>query len=165
MTTLPHKESSGWTKPAPPPYLTALCTKCLTTALERCRYDTSFCTTFLLPSKSSKKITNLLSWPKKLDFRTPPGFDRTRNAEIGNKDIKLKHLEEAFTSEHWLVRIYKVNKLENRHRVEHKLRSTNTNKQKYTSKKVSWYSCLSWSQPNEFVFSSICGASSGLLKW
>uniref|UniRef100_I3K8C6 dolichyl-diphosphooligosaccharide--protein glycotransferase n=1 Tax=Oreochromis niloticus TaxID=8128 RepID=I3K8C6_ORENI len=39
---------------------------------------------------------------------TPPGFDRTRNAEIGNKDIKLKHLEEAFTSEHWLVRIYKV---------------------------------------------------------
>uniref|UniRef100_A0A8C8IHH4 Dolichyl-diphosphooligosaccharide--protein glycosyltransferase subunit STT3B n=1 Tax=Oncorhynchus tshawytscha TaxID=74940 RepID=A0A8C8IHH4_ONCTS len=42
-----------------------------------------------------------------LDFRTPPGFDRTRNAEIGNKDIKFKHLEEAFTSEHWLVRIYK----------------------------------------------------------
>uniref|UniRef100_A0A6Q2YTZ9 Dolichyl-diphosphooligosaccharide--protein glycosyltransferase subunit STT3B n=1 Tax=Esox lucius TaxID=8010 RepID=A0A6Q2YTZ9_ESOLU len=49
-----------------------------------------------------------------LDFRTPPGFDRTRNAEIGNKDIKLKHLEEAFTSEHWLVRIYKVKKEENR---------------------------------------------------
>uniref|UniRef100_A0A8K9XH87 dolichyl-diphosphooligosaccharide--protein glycotransferase n=1 Tax=Oncorhynchus mykiss TaxID=8022 RepID=A0A8K9XH87_ONCMY len=49
-----------------------------------------------------------------LDFRTPPGFDRTRNAEIGNKDIKFKHLEEAFTSEHWLVRIYKVKKLENR---------------------------------------------------
>uniref|UniRef100_A0A667ZUG8 Dolichyl-diphosphooligosaccharide--protein glycosyltransferase subunit STT3B n=1 Tax=Myripristis murdjan TaxID=586833 RepID=A0A667ZUG8_9TELE len=46
-----------------------------------------------------------------LDFRTPPGFDRTRNAEIGNKDIKLKHLEEAFTSEHWLVRIYKVKNL------------------------------------------------------
>lgn len=71
-----------------------------------------------------------------LDFRTPPGFDRTRNAEIGNKDIKLKHLEEAFTSEHWLVRIYKVKKLENRDRVEHKLRSTDTTKQKYTSKKV-----------------------------
>uniref|UniRef100_A0A7N8YGM0 Dolichyl-diphosphooligosaccharide--protein glycosyltransferase subunit STT3B n=1 Tax=Mastacembelus armatus TaxID=205130 RepID=A0A7N8YGM0_9TELE len=74
-----------------------------------------------------------------LDFRTPPGFDRTRNAEIGNKDIKLKHLEEAFTSEHWLVRIYKVKKLENRDRVEHKLRSTDTTKQKYTSKKVSRY--------------------------
>lgn len=72
-----------------------------------------------------------------MDFRTPPGFDRTRNAEIGNKDIKLKHLEEAFTSEHWLVRIYKVKKLENRSRVEHKLRSTDSTKQKYTSKKVS----------------------------
>ena len=77
-----------------------------------------------------------LFFPFKLDFRTPPGFDRTRNAEIGNKDINLKHLEEAFTSEHWLVRIYKVKKLENRDRVEHKLRSTDTTRQKYTSKKV-----------------------------
>uniref|UniRef100_A0A8K9XBN7 Dolichyl-diphosphooligosaccharide--protein glycosyltransferase subunit STT3B n=1 Tax=Oncorhynchus mykiss TaxID=8022 RepID=A0A8K9XBN7_ONCMY len=71
----------------------------------------------------------------KLDFRTPPGFDRTRNAEIGNKDIKFKHLEEAFTSEHWLVRIYKVKKLENREPLEHKLRSI-VPRQKYTSKKV-----------------------------
>uniref|UniRef100_A0A6Q2XN84 Dolichyl-diphosphooligosaccharide--protein glycosyltransferase subunit STT3B n=1 Tax=Esox lucius TaxID=8010 RepID=A0A6Q2XN84_ESOLU len=73
-----------------------------------------------------------------LDFRTPPGFDRTRNAEIGNKDIKLKHLEEAFTSEHWLVRIYKVKKEENRAPLDHSPRSTITNKQKYTSKKV-WF--------------------------
>uniref|UniRef100_A0A7M4EA42 Dolichyl-diphosphooligosaccharide--protein glycosyltransferase subunit STT3B n=1 Tax=Crocodylus porosus TaxID=8502 RepID=A0A7M4EA42_CROPO len=60
-----------------------------------------------------------------LDFRTPPGFDRTRNAEIGNKDIKFKHLEEAFTSEHWLVRIYKVKKLDNRETLDHKPRVTN----------------------------------------
>lgn len=79
----------------------------------------------------------VVSHPLQLDFRTPPGFDRTRNAEIGNKDIKLKHLEEAFTSEHWLVRIYKVKKLENRDRVENKLRGTDSTKQKYTSKKVS----------------------------
>uniref|UniRef100_H3D8I3 Dolichyl-diphosphooligosaccharide--protein glycosyltransferase subunit STT3B n=2 Tax=Tetraodon nigroviridis TaxID=99883 RepID=H3D8I3_TETNG len=70
-----------------------------------------------------------------LDFRTPPGFDRTRNAEIGNKDIKFKHLEEAFTSEHWLVRIYKVKKLENREALDHKPRNVG-NKQKYTSKKT-----------------------------
>ncbi|KAI3358710.1 hypothetical protein L3Q82_015119, partial [Scortum barcoo] len=69
-----------------------------------------------------------------LDFRTPPGFDRTRNAEIGNKDIKFKHLEEAFTSEHWLVRIYKVKNLDNREPLDHKLRSV-VSKQKYTSKK------------------------------
>ncbi|MGH0160304.1 UNVERIFIED_CONTAM: hypothetical protein FKN15_072140 [Acipenser sinensis] len=72
-----------------------------------------------------------------LDFRTPPGFDRTRNAEIGNKDISFKHLEEAFTSEHWLVRIYKVKKLDNREVLDHKPRITNTiPKQKYLSKKI-----------------------------
>lgn len=42
------------------------------------------------------------------DPRAPAGFDRTRNVEIGNKNIKLEHLEEAYTTEHWLVRIYKV---------------------------------------------------------
>lgn len=31
-----------------------------------------------------------------------------RNAEIGNKDFELDVLEEAYTTEHWLVRIYKV---------------------------------------------------------
>ncbi|XP_057280976.1 dolichyl-diphosphooligosaccharide--protein glycosyltransferase subunit STT3B isoform X1 [Pezoporus wallicus] len=73
-----------------------------------------------------------------LDFRTPPGFDRTRNAEIGNKDIKFKHLEEAFTSEHWLVRIYKVKQLDNRETLDHKPRVTSiVPKQKYLSKKTS----------------------------
>ncbi|GAB5366072.1 hypothetical protein AAMO2058_001113000 [Amorphochlora amoebiformis] len=38
------------------------------------------------------------------------GFDRTRNTEIGKKDISFKYLEEAFTSEHWMVRIYRVKK-------------------------------------------------------
>ncbi len=49
-----------------------------------------------------------------LDFRSPTGFDRTRNVEIGNKNIRLTHLEEAYTTEHWLVRIYKVKDLTNR---------------------------------------------------
>ncbi|XP_040581769.1 dolichyl-diphosphooligosaccharide--protein glycosyltransferase subunit STT3A [Lepeophtheirus salmonis] len=44
----------------------------------------------------------------------PPGYDRVRNAEIGNKDFELDVLEEAYTSEHWLVRIYKVKDLPNR---------------------------------------------------
>lgn len=43
-------------------------------------------------------------------FRGPAGFDRTRNAVIGNKDFDLTYLEEAYTSEHWLVRIYRVKK-------------------------------------------------------
>lgn len=53
-----------------------------------------------------------------LDFRSPAGYDRTRGVEIGNKNFKLTHLEEAYTSEHWLVRIYKVKDLENREKVE-----------------------------------------------
>lgn len=44
----------------------------------------------------------------RLDMRHPAGFDRTRGVEIGRKHFTLDYLEEAFTSEHWLVRIYKV---------------------------------------------------------
>ncbi|KAK6174523.1 hypothetical protein SNE40_017783 [Patella caerulea] len=44
----------------------------------------------------------------------PTGYDRVRNTEIGNKDFELEVLEEAYTTEHWLVRIYKVKNLENR---------------------------------------------------
>ncbi|XP_041973833.1 dolichyl-diphosphooligosaccharide--protein glycosyltransferase subunit STT3A [Aricia agestis] len=44
----------------------------------------------------------------------PPGYDRVRGAEIGNKDFNLDVLEEAYTTEHWLVRVYKVKPLHNR---------------------------------------------------
>ncbi|EEY58025.1 dolichyl-diphosphooligosaccharide-protein glycosyltransferase subunit STT3A, putative [Phytophthora infestans T30-4] len=47
------------------------------------------------------------------DYQRPPGFDRARNTEVGVKNIKLTHLEEAFTSEHWIVRIFKVKKQPN----------------------------------------------------
>uniref|UniRef100_A0A1B0CZK6 dolichyl-diphosphooligosaccharide--protein glycotransferase n=2 Tax=Phlebotomus papatasi TaxID=29031 RepID=A0A1B0CZK6_PHLPP len=46
----------------------------------------------------------------KLDYRGAAGYDRTRNSVIGNKDFELTYLEEAYTSEHWLVRIYRVKK-------------------------------------------------------
>ena len=42
------------------------------------------------------------------------GYDRVRNTEIGNKEFELEVLEEAYTTEHWLVRIYKVKDLTNR---------------------------------------------------
>ncbi|MCP9262928.1 Dolichyl-diphosphooligosaccharide--protein glycosyltransferase subunit STT3 [Dirofilaria immitis] len=32
------------------------------------------------------------------------GFDRVRHAEIGNKDFELDFLEEAYTTEHWIVK-------------------------------------------------------------
>ena len=36
------------------------------------------------------------------------GYDRVRNAEIGESEFSLKYFEEVFTSQHWLMRIYRV---------------------------------------------------------
>ncbi len=44
----------------------------------------------------------------KIKREEEPGYDSVRRTVIGNKNIKLKHFEEAFTSERWLVRIYRV---------------------------------------------------------
>lgn len=44
----------------------------------------------------------------------PPGYDRVRQTEIGDKNPELQHLEEAFTSQNWIVRIFKVKDLSNR---------------------------------------------------
>ncbi|KAL9649936.1 hypothetical protein ABK040_003058 [Willaertia magna] len=48
------------------------------------------------------------------EYNRAPGFDRVRQVEIGNKNFELEHLEEAFTSEHFIVRIFKVKKEANR---------------------------------------------------
>jgi len=42
------------------------------------------------------------------------GKDFARNQKIGYPDITFNHFTEAFTSENWLVRIYKMNKPNNR---------------------------------------------------
>ena len=44
------------------------------------------------------------------DVGKPTGYDRVRATEIGRKKYKLKHFEEVLTTEHWIVRIYKVKK-------------------------------------------------------
>lgn len=48
------------------------------------------------------------------EYGKPPGYDRARGVEIGNKDVKLEYLEEAFTTSNWIVRIYKVKPPTNR---------------------------------------------------
>nr|XP_010940347.1 dolichyl-diphosphooligosaccharide--protein glycosyltransferase subunit STT3B isoform X2 [Elaeis guineensis] len=48
------------------------------------------------------------------EYGKPTGYDRARGVEIGNKDIKLEYLEEAFTTSNWIVRIYKVKPPKNR---------------------------------------------------
>ncbi|GAB6031997.1 Dolichyl-diphosphooligosaccharide--protein glycosyltransferase subunit stt3b [Chamberlinius hualienensis] len=80
---------------------------------------------FRVDSEGSPTLLNCLMYKLsyyrfgelRLDFRTAPGFDRTRNAIIGNKDFDLEYLEEAYTTEHWLVRIYKVKQPVNRLKV------------------------------------------------
>ena len=42
------------------------------------------------------------------EYGKPMGYDRARSREIGRKNFELTTMEEAFTSEHWIVRIYKV---------------------------------------------------------
>lgn len=41
-------------------------------------------------------------------FGAPRGYDRVRNTVIGKTDFELKYFEEVFTSEHWMMRIYRV---------------------------------------------------------
>eukprot|EP00250_Pteridium_aquilinum_P014676 c22137_g1_i1 orf=301-2505(+) len=48
------------------------------------------------------------------EYGKPPGWDRARGVEIGNKDVELHHLEEALTTSNWIVRIYKVKAPKNR---------------------------------------------------
>lgn len=48
------------------------------------------------------------------EHNKPTGYDRVRGYEIGLKDYELQHLDEAFTSEHWIVRIFKVKRPANR---------------------------------------------------
>ncbi|KAJ6228313.1 dolichyl-diphosphooligosaccharide--protein glycosyltransferase subunit stt3a [Anaeramoeba flamelloides] len=53
-------------------------------------------------------------WEVKTEGNRPSGYDRVRNTVMGNQNYELEAVEEAFTSEHWIVRIYKVLKKENR---------------------------------------------------
>ena len=101
---------------------------------------------FRVDSEASQTMLNCLMYKlsyyrfgdMKLDFRNPAGFDRTRNAVIGKRNFELTYLEEAYTSEHWLVRIYRVKKPNefNRPKLD-KARRRFISKSKFVSKKVS----------------------------
>uniref|UniRef100_A0A915BMQ0 dolichyl-diphosphooligosaccharide--protein glycotransferase n=3 Tax=Parascaris univalens TaxID=6257 RepID=A0A915BMQ0_PARUN len=71
----------------------------------------------------------------KLGYQQPAGLDRTRGYVIGKKDIVLEHLEEAYTSENWLVRIYKVKRPNNRPAVKYQKRQIKSWKPVLISKK------------------------------
>jgi len=101
---------------------------------------------FRVDSEGSPTLLNCLMYKLsyyrfgelKMDYRSPSGYDRTRNAVIGHKDFDLTYLEEAYTSEHWLVRIYRVKKPDefNRPRIEPEDREI-PKKKSFVSKKNS----------------------------
>ncbi|KAI8022624.1 Dolichyl-diphosphooligosaccharide--protein glycosyltransferase subunit STT3A [Camellia lanceoleosa] len=71
------------------------------------------------------------------------GFDRVRQTEIGKKHFKLSHFEEAFTTHHWMVRIYKLKPLKNRIRGKTKKSkaktSSTTTSKRSRSRKNPWH--------------------------
>ncbi|CAD5220725.1 unnamed protein product [Bursaphelenchus xylophilus] len=71
----------------------------------------------------------------RMSFNHPGGMDRTRGYAIGFKDYKLEHLEEAYTTENWLVRIFKVVDKSNRPKVKYSDRKIKSKKSPAISKK------------------------------
>ncbi|KAJ7532116.1 hypothetical protein O6H91_14G073000 [Diphasiastrum complanatum] len=63
------------------------------------------------------------------------GYDRVRRTEIGKKHFKLAYFEEVFTTQHWMVRIYKLKPSKNRQRGKNK-RKTKAVSKKITRKPI-----------------------------
>ncbi|KAI1721475.1 oligosaccharyl transferase STT3 subunit domain-containing protein [Ditylenchus destructor] len=72
----------------------------------------------------------------RIGYNQPAGFDRTRGYVIGRKDISLEYLEEAYTTENWLVRIYKVVHPHNRPNIKYQDRQVKTKKSPSLPKKT-----------------------------
>merc|ERR1712038_984445 len=102
---------------------------------------------FRIDNEGTKTLLNCLMYKLsyyrfgelKLNYNSPAGYDNTRNAVIGNKDISLTYLEEAYTSSRWFVRIYRVEKPDefNRPRIPYSQRKIKTKSSRYVSKKSS----------------------------
>ncbi|KAA3679507.1 dolichyl-diphosphooligosaccharide---protein glycosyltransferase [Paragonimus westermani] len=60
------------------------------------------------------KLSYYRFWEVQTDRNQPHGFDRVRGQTIGHRNFDLDGVEEAFTSENWLVRIYRVKPRANR---------------------------------------------------
>jgi dolichyl-diphosphooligosaccharide--protein glycosyltransferase len=71
-----------------------------------------------------------------MGFNQPAGLDRTRGYAIGVKDFSLTHLEEAYTTENWLVRVYRVINRNNRPAVKYADRQVKSKRSRSASKKV-----------------------------
>ncbi|KAI3771446.1 hypothetical protein L6452_02610 [Arctium lappa] len=67
------------------------------------------------------------------------GYDRVRRTEIGKKHFKLTHFEEVFTTQHWMVRIYKLKPERNRIRGKTKKYRSKSRRTGSSMKKNPWH--------------------------
>ncbi|MEW5300470.1 MAG: hypothetical protein WDW36_003400 [Sanguina aurantia] len=73
-------------------------------------------TDYRIDAQGTKTMLNTLMYKLSyLDFAEASersigtrGMDRVRNTVIGKLSVKLRYFEEVFTSEHWMMRIYRV---------------------------------------------------------
>lgn len=64
------------------------------------------------------KLSYYRTWEIMTAMGQPMGFDTVRNVNPGYKNFKLNYFTEAFTSDKWIIRIYKRNPRGNREAVE-----------------------------------------------
>jgi dolichyl-diphosphooligosaccharide--protein glycosyltransferase len=64
------------------------------------------------------KLCYYRTWEVDTAYGKPKGYDNVRNANPGYKNFKLHYFTEAFTSERWIVRIYRRNNRTNREAIE-----------------------------------------------
>ena len=64
------------------------------------------------PDTFKESLMYKMSFYRFGDLFGPSGMaqDRVRGAQVNTRDIRLDTLEEAYTTEHWIVRLYKVKK-------------------------------------------------------
>eukprot|EP00124_Ichthyophonus_hoferi_P002410 Ihof_evm5s163 gene=Ihof_evmTU5s163 len=62
------------------------------------------------PEAMKNSLMYMMSYYRFDELPQYQGYDRVRNAQQGRTNIKFEHMDEVYTSEHWLVRIYKVRK-------------------------------------------------------
>lgn len=60
------------------------------------------------------KLSYYRTWDVETSMGKPKGWDNVRDVNPGYKHYKLHYFTEAFTSDKWIVRIYKRNKRGNR---------------------------------------------------
>ena len=64
------------------------------------------------------RLSYYRTWEVDTAMSKPKGWDTVRNVNPGYKNYKLHYFTEAFTSDKWIVRIFKRNKRGNREAIE-----------------------------------------------